>query len=36
VRWAPEYDPWVVELIDTLNDQLVQQCGGGHALASGA
>src|SRR6185312_2827101 len=36
VRWAPEDDSWVVELINALNDELVEQRGGGHARASGA
>ncbi len=35
VRWAPEDDPWVVELVDALNDELIKQRGGGHAFASG-
>jgi hypothetical protein len=35
VRWAPEDDPWVVELVDALHDELVKQCGGSHTLASG-
>jgi len=35
VRRASEDDSWVVELIDALNNELVKQCSGGHALASG-
>jgi hypothetical protein len=35
VCWAPEDDPWVVDLVDALNNELVKQGGGGHALASG-
>jgi hypothetical protein len=35
VRWAPKDDPWVVDLVDAFNDELIKQRGGGHALTSG-
>ena len=31
VRWAAEDDPWVVELIDALHDELAKQSGGSQA-----
>jgi hypothetical protein len=35
VRWTAEDDPWVIELVYALEDELAEQCGGGHALARG-
>ncbi len=35
VRGAPEDDPGVVELVDSLDDELIQQRSDGHALAGG-
>ena len=35
MRRTPENDAGVVELVDPLDDELIQQRGGGHALAGG-
>jgi hypothetical protein len=33
---TPEDDSRIVELVDSLDDELIQQCCGGRPLASGA